>query len=382
MPIGDFGDVLGSVTFAQWESQPPTLRKRTNNVALLLTLAVGTGHAYLRSLAINDAGQIDPTPIDTLQLDLATCRDMGLIHFLDDVFAVYANDHMANGLLWTAGCDEDGEITDAKIDFLVLGTASNTTRRSDLIKPHDGVLLPGASRPIGGLDLQTVAITDAGLMPDSVTESMALPIPPRIQTLRQGAGDRIIDLVSYAESYYIYSFTCTGAGVLPVGVTDSWDLIPGATDHNSLCKISDTVFAVFVKDNDNTLQIHTFSIQPNGNINKSWIDSEHVESVAGIHLHMMEMGAGYFVLAYVMAAPNWRLKTYFIAADGTIQDGQLDSKDLATGNRGNPWLEHLNGNIWTLTYEDAMESVRVDTIEIGMPGAARPHNELTMGTGP
>ncbi|MBA7700029.1 hypothetical protein ES703_108735 [subsurface metagenome] len=281
MPIGDFGAVLDSQAFFQQASQAPTLRKRTGNVALLLTTDPATEYPYLRSLDISDLGIIDPTPIDTLSIPSAGARDTFLLHFLEDVFAVYRNDAAANSRLWTVACDDQGAITDLPIDDLAVGRASNVSRRSDLLKPHDNILLTGTSYPYSGVHLQTVPVTDAGFMPDTVTDSMDLPVRPRTQRLRQGAGNRIIELASLMASFYIHSFTCTAAGVLPAAVTDSWGPISCVTDYKSLCKISDTVFAICTIDGVSPLKIYTFSINPDGTINKAWLASQLVEALPG-----------------------------------------------------------------------------------------------------
>ncbi len=166
MAIGDFGDFLDSKTFAQYEGQPPILRKRTENVALLLSQGPGILTAHLRSIGIDNAGLITGTPLDFLTLPEGTSRDMGLLHWLHDVFVVYNNDHTAKLNLWTVGCDQDGEITDEKIDYLHPANATNATRRSDLFKPHDGILLTVlprlVKRAVGfdrkGVDLRTGAV--------------------------------------------------------------------------------------------------------------------------------------------------------------------------------------------------------------------------------
>ncbi|MBA7612232.1 hypothetical protein ES703_19468 [subsurface metagenome] len=382
MAIGDFIGLLDSQAFVQAAYEPPILRKRTKNVVLLLSSNPENILPHLRSIAITDAGLINTTPLGSLDLGATAGRDMGLIHWVDDIFVAYANDQNADARVWSAKCTETGTLTEPFGNVLLVGQASTINRQSDLIKPHDGILLTGPSYPYPGVHLQTVAITDAGLMPDSITEEMDLPVRPRTQRLRQGAGARIINLSASTAEFYIDSFTCSSMGVLPDSPDDSWGPITCINDHKSLCKISDTVFAIFTIDADGPLKIYTFSINPDGTINKSWKDFEQVEAASLEHLHMTEMGGGYFVLAYTMADPNWRLRTCSIAGDGTIT--LLDSKDIATGNRGNPFLEHLQGNIWTFTYEDVSGSVRIDTIEISTPGAPAElgHTELIMGIGP
>ena len=382
MASGDFGAVLDSKTFLQYEGQPPTLRKRNANVALLVSQGPAFLQVCLRSIAIDDAGLIDATPINLIGISNGTARDMGLLHWLDNVFVAYVNDHTAKGMLYTIACDDDGTITEPPLDSLVIGQASNIQRRSNLTKPHDGILLTAVANPYPNVFLQTVTITDAGIMPPAVTDSMNLPYGNRVQIVRQGAGDRIIDLLSVMAEYWIYSLTCTDAGDLPGSVTDYWGPLPSSTDWNSLCKVSDSVFAVLSQDASLSVYLRTFSINPDGTINKTWIDEELVDTVGPSQLHIMEMEQGYFVLAYTFTGPKWRLKTYFIAPDGTIQDGGIDFLDRSTGVRGSPWLEHLNGNIWTFTNEDSLGVIRVDTIEIQTPTAGNTHNELVFGIGP
>lgn len=382
MAIGDFGLVLDSVAFPQMESVPGVLRKRTKNVALLVTQALTYGDIYFRSLAIDDAGLIDDTPIDTLHMPNATHRDKALIHWGDDVFAVYSNDHLDDCHLSTVACDEDGEIADAALDYLRMNDAVNVNKIADLIKPHPGILLTGPTKPDPGYHLQTATISAAGAISDSVIDSMVLPFQPRTQRFRQGAGNRIVDLVMAAGGYWIFSLTCTSTGDLPDSASDSWGLITCIGWTTSLCKISDTVFAIFAKDSDGTSRIRTFSINPDGSINKTWIDTEEVETASADATHMMEMGRGYFLLAYVLPDLPWRIKTYFISHGGQIQDGAIDTLNRSGPNRGNFQFEHLNGNIWMLHYEDVVMQVRIDTIDVSTPFEARPHNELTLGIGP
>lgn len=382
MAIGDFGLVLDSKPFLQVEAQPPNLRKRTKNVVLLLTQTPQFGRLHFRSIAIDDEGLITGTPLDTFDIMTVTNRDMALLHWLDDVYVAYSNDHFANGHLYTVGCDTDGEIADSQIGHLGIGQAANATRRSELFKPHDGILLTAPCYPYAGVHVQTVAVPDSGILPDSVAASMPLPTQPMQQRLRQGAGDWIVDLASTATQHYIRTFTCTDAGVLPAGETDSWGPIATTTVGCSLCNISNTVFAVFVENSDGTVWIHTFSINENGTIKKEWLDSEQVDDASAGHLEMIEMGGGYFVLSYTRTVEKWRFKTYYIATDGTIQDGHLATMDRATDNRGNQIFEHIEGNIWTHTYESTAGVVFIDTMEITTPTNEQAHNELMVGIGP
>lgn len=382
MAIGEFGAVLDTQTFTAYESIPPSLRKRTKNIVLLYTQNPANNHPYLRSISISDAGLINPTPIDDLTLEAWPARDYALLHWLEDVFVTYHN--FTNGVdkIYTVSCDEAGAISGSYLDLLQLQGSANTGFRPDLIKPHDGVLLTGASLPVSPYHVNSVSITDTGQIAAAVADSMPYPIAPKKQSLRQGAGDRIIALTGSDDWFNINSFTCSHVGVLPAAVTDTWADIPSTTCRNSLCKVTDSVYAVLLANSDGTTCIHTFSIKPDGTINKAWIDTEQVDAAASTVLHMMEMGGGYFLLAYTLALVPWTLKTYRIYPDGTIKDAAIDSMTRPTGNSANSFFEYLDNDIWTFTHGGAAGTVDIETIEIGMPSENQPHNELTLGIGP
>lgn len=382
MALGDIIALLDSETFAQNQTQPPIIRKRNKNIVLLCSSAPTAVPCYVRSIYINDSGLITATPEDFLSLGALAGRDMALIHWVDDIFAVLSNDSDGAQHLWTVACDASGVIPASFTDYMALAPAANMSIRSNLIKPHDGVLLICPTNSITPAMVQTALITDAGLMGASPADSMDLPLQPRIQRSRHGLGDRIVTLYRDGGKIYISTYSCTDAGDLPANVIDSWEVAVPSGDHMALVKVSNTVYAMFVKHTDNTGQIHTFSINANGTINKSYIDSEQVEAILHTALEMKEMGAGYFICSYRFDATTLRIKTYFIALDGTIQDGHIGTMDRPFATVSDIFFEHLNGDIWTMIFLSPGTTIHLDTIEIETPILAGPHHEMVMKIGP
>lgn len=382
MALGDIVGLLDSETFAQNQNQPPILRKRSKNIVLLCSTDIATVKCLVRSIAINDSGIIDATPEDSLILGTEAGRDMGLIHWVENIFAVIANDQAGAQHLWTVSCDENGVIPATVTDYMALAGAANFLLRSDLLKPHDGVLLIGQSRSITPKMLETALITDAGLMADTPQDSMDLPLQPRIQRLRHGLGDRIVELYRDGGKIYISTYTCTDGGGLPANVIDTWEVTVPAGEHMALSKVTNTVYAMFIKQTDNSGQIHTFSINVNGTINKSYLDSEQVEATLLTALEMTEMGAGFFILGYRATTLLLRMKTYFISDAGVIQDGHIGTMDRAFGDVSDLFFEHLNGDIWTLIYTSPGTTIHLDTLDIETPIEAGPHHEMIMKIGP
>jgi len=94
------------------------------------------------------------------------------------------------------------------------------------------------------------------------------------------------------------------------------------------------------------------------------------------------MGGGYFILGYRFDATTLRMKTYFIALDGTIQDGHIGTMDRAFSDVSDLFFEHLTGDIWTLIFLSPGTSIHLDTLEIETPTEERPHHEMMMKIGP
>ncbi|MBA7496166.1 hypothetical protein ES702_06764 [subsurface metagenome] len=382
MALGDIIGLLDSEVFAQQATQPPILRKRNKNIVLLCSSNLTDNLCLVRSIAITDLGIIDATPEDSLALGADPGRDMGLIHWLDDIFAVISNSTGGVQHLWTVACNGNGVIPATPTDYMSLGGATNMSIRSDLLKPHPNVLLIGQTNSVTPVMVQTAIISDAGLMGDTPADSMDLPLQPRIQRLRHGLGDRIVELYRDGGKIYISTYTCTDAGGLPANVIDSWEVAVPSGDHMALSKVSNTVYVMFVKHTDNTGMLHTFSINANGTINKSYLDSEQVEAVVHTALEMTEMGAGFFILGYRFDTNTLRVKTYFIADSGAIQNGHISTLDRAFSDVSDLFFEHLNGDIWTLIFTSPGTSIHLDTLDVETPTEAVPHHEMIMKIGP
>lgn len=382
MATGDIVQVLDAVTFAQGASQPVILRKRTKNIALLCSNRVADHFCFLQSIGISDAGIINGTPLGSLALGAATGRDMGLVQWHNDIFSVLSNDQYAQVHLWTVSCDDSGNLPASHIDYLQLANASNLNIKSDILKVHTSVALIGETYSATPTMVQTVIVSEAGGIAASVADSMDLSDRPRAQKLRYSAGNIIVELWKGATEVIVSTYACAGDGALSASPIDSWTVVATPIHRIGFSKVSDSVFAMFIKHGDNSGNLHTFSINVDGTINKAYLDSEQVEATLVEGCQMVEMGSGYFVVAYRYSATILRLKTYFIADDGTIQNGHIGTIDRAFANAGNPSMEFLGGDIWVLVYQSPTTTIHFDTLEITMPGVAGPHHEMIMKIGP
>lgn len=382
MPLGDIVQVLSTKNFPVYNNQPATLRKRNKNYVLLCAPLPDLEKAAIRSIYINDSGIINDSHTDFLSFGPTSGRDMGLIHWHGNIFAVISNDQTGAQHLWTVSCDSTGVIPDSTEDYLEVWAASNYNLRTNLLKIHNTILVIGQPKAITPNMVQTVQISGAGHMGDEHADGMDLPEQPRTQRLRHGPGNIIVELFRDDSVTHVVTYTCTGTGLLPAEVDDDW-IIPVLTgDHMALCQVSETVYAIFIQQADLTGQIHTFSINPNGTINKSYLDSEKIETELVGYLEMIEMGQGYFLLGYRFSSTILRIKTYYISETGTIQDGHIGTGDISINNALNPSFEHLNGDIWTIIYSSPDTTLNLDTFEIVTPIAGVPHHEMIMGMGP
>ena len=382
MALGDIVQVLDTQGFAVHALTDIVGCARNANIAVLLTRDLASGHPLARSIAISNAGLITATPEDSLVLHDHNMTDPGLIHFYDDVFVSITHDDSGYTRLISFLVSDVGAIPAARADLLQIANSSNTNHISELLRVHDHVLLTGSCRASDPKNIETVITSYLGIFTDPPADSMQLSISPFETRFRQGSGTRIVGLFNRSYELNIFTFTCTASGIIPATPTDTWLSYTSATSFSSLAKVTDLVYAVLGLDVGGNAVIRTFSINADGTINKSFIDTETVEAASADQAFMTEIGGGYFIVAYGVSGVPGRLRTYFIADDGTITDGHISSLDITSNSFSLVSMFHLQGDIWGMAFVGSATEVLLYTLEIETPSDEVPHHEMMLGMGP
>jgi len=382
LAIGEFISVLDTQGFALYSGKHHQLCKRNKNVVVLLSPQTTNHNALVRSILINDAGSITATPEDSLQLWATVSSDFALIHWSGDVFVAMVNDNLGKNRLITFTVSGAGVIPAAITDFMALANSSNLNSLSQLLRPYDEIILTAPCLGAANTRLESANVLLNGAMPDNPIDDVDLGIQPAQCRFRHGSGERIVGAFCGGAALNIFSFTCDVNGSLPATPDDAWSAYAITSPNLGFAKVTNYVYAIFTNDNDNNVRIRTFSINPDGTINKSFIDTEVVGAAVDVGPYMVELGEGYFIVAYSPTTSVGRLKTYFIDTDGEITDGEIDSHDPACTGFGIVTMVHLFDNNWALCFQNTNTEIMIHTLSIQTPGAALSHGEMTMGMGP
>ena len=382
MALGDIVQVLDTQGFALLAGQPLNICMRNDNVVVLFSQKTDTVQPFVRSIGIDNSGQINATPLGSLMLWNVHGRDPALIHWSGNTCIVLNNDQNAAVRLISFSVSDAGVIPATIIDDLSLSAASNTTLASFLLQPHPTVIITGSSNPGDPNHIETAVVTAGGSFAAGLADSMQLSARPIQQRFRKGAGNMIVGAFTAANHVHIFTFTCDGTGGMPATPTDTWDALTTGTNYVAFAKVTDLVYAIFTIDDDGEGRIRTFNISGAGVIDKSFDDTEVVDTVVANSLDLVEMSEGYFIASYGVTGIPGRLKTYYISDAGVITDGHIGTLDIAETDFAHCSIIYLQGNIWVLAFLNTSSQIMLYTLEITTPGVAIPHHEMMMGMGP
>lgn len=382
MALGDLVSVIDTQDFALYSGEPLVLCKRNKNIVVLLSQNLTTNPPLARAIEINDAGSIDGTPKGSLELFDTAGRDLGLIHWHDDVFIAIQDDQYAECRLISFAVSDAGVIPGSIIDELRLRNSSNYAHKSHLSQIHDTVIVTGECLPGGTRHLETALVSEAGSFAAGLADSMEVSTQPMEQRFRQGSGNMMVGVFTDSFIPYIFTFSVTASGSMPATPPHEWASFTSGSERVSLCKVTDLVYAILTFDDDNKIRIRTFSINVDGSINESFIDDEEVDSSPGGSFYMTEMWHGYFILAYKVTGIPGRIKTYTISDAGVISSGHVSSRDIATTDFSEVSILHLQGDIWAMAFGNTASQILIYSLEIETPGDAVPHHEMIMKIGP
>lgn len=382
MAVGDIVQVLDTQGFVLYSGHPLKLCKRNKNIVVLLSQNVDTTRPLARAISINDSGTINATPTGSLILWDTHGRDPGLIHLGGNIFIAITNDHLTNVRLISFSVSDVGVIPGLIADDLIMGSAANFTHISDLLQPHAGIIIHGQCKSFAPGNIQTARVSGGGTFQSPYEDDLETSSTPYECRMRQAAGNRIVAAFSYGSHINICTFTCNSAGEMPDTPTDTWDSFTSGTNYLSLCKVTDLVYAILTLDDDDICRIRTFTINVDGSINKSFEDTEAVGTAGNTLAYMIEIGSGYFIVAYQVSGIPGRLKTYYISNTGVIQDGHISTLNIAESAFNFVSIVHLQGDIYALAFENTSTEIMIYTLEIKTPTDGVPHHEMMIGIGP
>jgi hypothetical protein len=284
-------------------------------------------HGYIKTVEILNTGEIkDDTIIDTLVFDNSRCYEPNIIHIAGDYYAIAYRGPDDDGFIKTVEISNTGQITDATIDTLEF--EGNYCMEPNTILVSGNVYVIAYCGP--GYDgyVKTVSIMGNGDIVDTV-----------------------IDFYEYDGSY----------GYEP-----------------EIVNVYNNIFAIIHSYQSVGGYISTIEIADNGTITKQVIDSFRYDNRQpsgdddSYDPHIIHIDDWVYGVVY-RGEYNAYLKTLKIGDLGDISDNN-DDYLLFDGNGYEPQIIHLDGNFYGIPYRGAGSNAGIKTVEITTKNAtwARP----------
>jgi FlaG/FlaF family flagellin (archaellin) len=280
---------------------------------------------YIRTLEINNNGQIIKDTIDIFEFETQNCFEPNIINVDGSVYAIVYTGPDSDGFLKTVSIMSDGQITDSVVDFLEFDISDGY--ESNIIFVYNDIYAIAYNGSSGKGILKTVEISNNGLITDDVIDSLCFD-----------------DVRGYDPE---------------------------------IIHISDDIFVIAYNGTNGKGILKTVEISNNGLITDDVIDSLYFDDARGYDPEIIRIFNDIYAIAYTGPDNDGFLKTVNITSDGQITDSVIDILEFSTSDAYVPEIIHINDRIVAIVYQ-GLNGGYLSTLRIGENGDITDLNDETL----
>jgi len=381
MAIGDIIKVKATFEFDTTYCLRPYMIHIAGNVyAIIYTGTSPLKDGKLITVNIID-GVISEPANNTLTFETTYCDYPVMIHVADDTYCLLYEGPDFDTYLRTFTIADDGQITPGELDNQDRSTTVEFLS-IQYVSPGIFVFLElyggGTSLPItwgiaanGDIDAELTSFKDLGSCD---------PSPSLLVTI---AG-RIYAYACSKESYsqgWVQTFSVDVDGTVNA-ITDDLKFEAVGCLAPTLFHVAGNVYAAAYLFGADSGKVTTFTIEDDGQVGASDINSYVFETVACNSLHVAQVAADMFAIAYDGPVGDGFIKTIKIDNAGQITQSVQSELEFDTADGHTPRIFHTTGNYYAVVYQGPDYDGFLKTIEITSSVPALNHSELIMGIGP
>lgn len=251
----------------------PTIIHISGNVYAIAYRGPGI-HGYLKTVTINTNGQIDEPAIDTLVFDATLGDNPRMAHVANNVYAIAYMGSGGDGWIKTVTINDNGQIDNIVIDSFEYepfhGQFPDITHVSGNIFAivYQG---PGAGDNEGYLD--TVTINDNGQIDEPKLDSEHFEtFFYESSIIKITDGIVAIAYEGTGNDGYLKTFGINGSGTITA--IDTFEFAPGGTSTPRIIQVDGVIYAIIYRNNtDERGYITTVTINANGQIDEPLLDT-------------------------------------------------------------------------------------------------------------
>lgn len=178
----------------------------------------------------------------------------------------------------------------------------------------------------------------------------------------------------YSSDGFVVTVTINTDGQIDDAIIDSFEFEDYSCGEPSIMHISGNIFAVaYTKSQQyvfvNHGYVRTFAIAANGTITKSIIDSLEFNAVNARYSKMIHVSGNVYAIAYKGTATDGYITTVNINPDGQIDNTVIDSWEFDNVNANFPDIIHVSGDVFAIAYQGSGGDGWLVTLSIATDGA-------------
>lgn len=381
MANGDIGSILSYYEFDTVGGLTPNIIHIAGNVYAIVYEDDDTYH-QLFTIVISDAGTITQSREDELQLPYSRPENSKIIHVTGDIYAIVGHSAAHAPIFLTVDISSTGAIPDAVEDFY--GFATSDVTGHALIRVASNMILLEFESSNHDTELRTYRIDPDGGITEPEEDDLLLhdTAQPGSNILEVSSGVFACLYVTDTYHGFLKTFSVTALGIISDTGYDELDFSAVCQARPDICHVTGNIYAIAYSETDTHGQLLTVPINAAGQIDEGSIHAIEFDAASGQNPSIIHIGSGIVAIAYSGDDGDGWLKTFQIAADGSITATRIDEFEFDDTYALQCQLLHIAGNVYAIVYEGYGGDGWLKTVDIQTPTAARPHHEMIMGAGP
>ncbi len=309
-------------------------------------------------------GDISEGIIDTLEFDTSTGNEPSLINVSGDVYAIAYRGPGSDGFLKTVSVDADGHIDNPAIDTLEFDGSNGY---EPCLTHVTGTVYAIAYRGPGSDGfLKTVSIAADGHIGNSAIDTLEFDGS-------EGYEPSIVNVSGniYAIAYrghdndgFLKTVSIAADGHIGNSAIDTLEYDAYNGHEPSIVKVADSIYAIAYRGAGNDGFLKTVYIDAGGHIGNSVIDTLEFDGSNGYEPCLINAAGDNYAIAYRGAGNDGFLKTVSINSDGHIGNSVIDTLEFDTSSGYEPNIINVSGDLFAIAYRGPDDDGFLKTISI------------------
>jgi hypothetical protein len=171
---------------------------------------------------------------------------------------------------------------------------------------------------------------------------------------------------------FLKTISMNADGDIDNSVIDTLEFDTSSGYDPSIINVSGNVYAITYRGAGNDGFLKTVSIDADGDIGQSVIDTLEFDTSSGYEPSIINVSGNVYAIAYRGAGSDGFLKTVSIAADGDIGQSVIDTLEYDTSSGYEPFIINISGNVYAIAYRGAGSDGYLKTVSIDADGNISP----------